>query len=88
MIVANQKGNIMTTPRGRITKASKTNLQRADRAGIQAADGGEFFVWIEVNGHRAYLCSVNGPLTWTDRTKARRSIIELGRSDLADMSAV
>jgi len=79
----------MATSRGRMTKASRDNLKVADRAGTTKLDSGDgFMVWVERNGNRAYLCSADGPLVWTDRAKARRSVSDLGRKDLADLSAM
>jgi len=79
----------MATSRGRMTKASRDNLMAADRAGTTKLDSGDgFMVWVERNGNRAYLHGANGPLVWTDRAKARRSVSDLGRKDLADLSAM
>lgn len=73
----------------RLTKNSKLNLLAAEKCGITFIDGAgvmAFMVWVEAKGHRQVLCSADGPLVFTERAKARRSIYR-HRKDLADMAA-
>ena len=69
---------------GRMNKISKANLEVADRCGVSRIDG-QYAVWVELDGNRAYLAHIHGPMLYRSIGHARRAVRRI-RPDLSPYS--